>query len=76
MYQSPERLSMMMEAVQCTAKMRSRMVTCPQCGHPAFRVYEGTIGYLETKCKSCKKIVTYNLLSMRRVRNYSEKRIA
>lgn len=70
MYQSPERLAKMMDAVEQTAKMRSRDVQCPLCGHKAFRVYEGSYGYLEAKCKVCKRISTYNLVSMRRIRTH------
>ena len=58
----------MLKAVRITSAMRSRSVVCPYCGHKLFTVYEGTTGYIQTKCNKCKKISPINLVSMRRVR--------
>lgn len=64
----PDRVEEMLKAIRTTSAKRSRSVLCPFCGHKAFTVYEGTTGYIETKCNKCKQIVPYNLVSMRRVR--------
>ncbi len=69
MYQCPtERMNEMLKAVRTTSAMRSRTVECPYCGHKMFTVYEGTTGYIQTKCSKCKRISPFNLVSMRRVR--------
>lgn len=67
MYQCPpRRMDEMLKAIRTTATMRSRPVECPFCGDKMFTVYEGTTGYIQTKCSKCKKIVPFNLVSMRR----------
>jgi phage FluMu protein Com len=63
----PNRVEEMLKAVRTTSTMRSRSMLCPYCGHKAFTVYEGTTGYVETKCNKCKHVVSFNLVSMRRV---------
>ena len=72
-YNSPERIQEMLKAITTTSTMKSRIVKCPYCGHKAFTVYEGTSGYLQTKCGKCKQIVSFNLVSMRRVKPQSQK---
>ena len=68
MYQCPpQRMEELLKAIRTTSTMNSRPVACPFCGHKMFTVYEGTIGYIQTKCNKCKKIVPFNLVSMRRV---------
>lgn len=67
-FQSPEKMQEMLKAIKCTSSMRSRTIRCPNCGHRTFEVYEGTTGYLKTKCGKCKQEITFNLVSMRRVR--------
>ena len=67
-YNRPERIQEMLKAIRATSTMPARKVTCPYCGHRVFSVYEGTTGYLETKCCKCKHIVSFNLASMRRVK--------
>lgn len=68
-YQCPQdRMDEMLKAIRTTSAKRSRAVLCPHCGHKVFTVFEGTTGYIETKCSKCKEIVPYNLVSMRRVR--------
>lgn len=67
MYQCPpRRMDEMLKAIRTTSGMRSRTAVCPFCGHKLFSVYEGTTGYIETKCSKCKQIVPFNLVSMRR----------
>lgn len=56
----------MLKAVRTTSTMRSRAIVCPYCGHKMFTVYEGSTGYIQTKCSKCKKISPINLVSMRR----------
>ena len=69
MYQCPpQRMHEMLKAVRTTSAMRSRAIVCPYCGHKMFTVYEGSTGYIQTKCSKCKKISPLNLVSMRRVR--------
>ncbi len=69
MYQCPpQRMHEMLKAVRTTSTMRSRAIVCPYCGRKMFTVYEGSTGYIQTKCSKCKKISPINLVSMRRVR--------
>ena len=67
-YRSPEKMQLMLDAIKTTSGMRSRTVRCPNCGHRSFEVYEGTTGFLKSKCGSCKQEVTFNLVAMRRTR--------
>ena len=67
-YNTPERMQEMLKAIRTTSTMASRNVACPYCRHRAFTVYEGATGYLQTKCSKCRHIVSFNLVSMRRVR--------
>ena len=59
---------MMVDAVELPAEMRLKDVRCKKCGHKAFRICEGSSGYLEAKCKVCKYICTYDLSALRRIR--------
>lgn len=63
---SPELMKELRKAIRATSAMRSHVVVCPFCGHKLFSVYEGTTGFIETKCSKCKKIIPFNLVSMRR----------
>lgn len=54
---SPELMKELRKAIRATSAMRSHVVVCPFCGHKLFSVYEGTTGFIETKCSKCKKII-------------------
>ena len=75
-YNAPERIQEMLKEIRATSAMPARKVTCLYCGHRVFSVYEGTTGYLETKCCKCKHIVSFNLASMRRVKPWPQKAAA
>lgn len=62
----PKLMTELHKAIHTTSAMRFHVVACPFCGHKLFSVYEGTTGFIETKCSKCKKIIPFNLVSMRR----------
>lgn len=53
------------ERIVCQTK---RDIRCPHCNHIAFAVYSDSVGFIETKCKKCKREVLIDLVSMRRTR--------
>lgn len=58
-------------AKDAIASQRPRIVRCPYCRHNSIIVFEDTRGHVQTKCKACGRETVFNVLEMRRLRNFT-----
>jgi len=45
---------------------KSRAIGCHYCGHKTIMVYEDSTGYVNAKCKKCRRNAIYNVALRRR----------
>ena|GEM_PF-3024620 len=49
----------------CTQEPKAYPLACPNCHHKAFMAYEGTRGHIQSKCRKCNQISTYDVMFRR-----------
>ena len=67
---SEEMMMKVKRAVESIRNKESKDVKCPYCNHTAFVVYLGATGFVENKCRKCKRSVVVDLVSMRRIKHH------